>query len=248
MNLEGKTIVVTGASSGIGRAIAIHLSRLGAKCALIGRDEKRLEETKAACASEAFCVPMDFTDFAAHEPALSQIVERLGPVFGFVHSAGIEQTVLLQFVNPEQLRQIFELNVYSAIQFSGLLTKKKYRTEQQSLVFISSIMGIVGNKGLTAYSATKGALIAMVRSMALELASKQVRVNAISPGHIADSGMTAHMESTLSAEALQKIEENHPLGLGKCEDVAASVAFLLSDGARWITGQNLVVDGGYSIR
>ena len=246
--LTDKTIIVTGASSGIGKAIAIHLSSVGAKVVLIGRNVERLAEARSQCIGETMTISADLNDFDSYDGIVSEIHQKFGGIYGFVHSAGIEQTILLQQLKVSQLREIFDVNVFSAVQFISTITKKKYRTENQSIVLISSIMGVVGNKGLTSYSGTKGALIAMIRSMALELATKNVRINAISPGHIADSGMTKTMEHNLSEEANDKIKSNHPLGLGTCNDVAYSVKFLLSEESRWMTGQNLILDGGYSIQ
>ncbi|HEU0137178.1 MAG TPA: SDR family oxidoreductase [Flavobacterium sp.] len=246
--LTDKTIIVTGASSGIGKAIAIHLSSVGAKVVLIGRNIDRLAETQSQCAGETMTVSEDLSDFDSYDRIVSDIHNKFGNIYGFVHSAGIEQTMLIQQLKIKDLREIFDVNVFAAIQFIGTITKKKYRTETQSIVLISSIMGVVGNKGLTSYSATKGALISMIRSMALEMAAKGVRINAISPGHIADSGMTKTMEHNLSEEANEKIKNNHPLGLGTCNDVAYAVKFLLSEESRWMTGQNLILDGGYSIQ
>jgi NAD(P)-dependent dehydrogenase (short-subunit alcohol dehydrogenase family) len=138
--------------------------------------------------------------------------------------------------------------VFSAIEFIKRLMKKKYKSEQQSYVIISSVMGVVGNKGLVSYSASKGAIISMVKSMALELAAKGIRVNCISPGHVKDSEMSINKEMYLSEQANETIKNNHPLGLGSCNDVASLIEFLLSENSKWITGQNIIIDGGYSIQ
>lgn len=246
--IADKTIVITGASSGIGKAIAIHLSGLGAKCVLMGRNADRLQEVQKQCSSPTLLISEDLSDFTTYPRIVDKIHETFGPIYGFVHSAGIEQTILLQQLRADELKAIFDINVFSALQFASLITKKKYKAETQSIVLISSVMGVVGNKGLTSYSASKGAIIAMVKSMALELAAKGVRVNAVSPGHISDSEMAVAKESKLSEEANQRIRDNHPLGLGTCNDVAYAVRFLLSEESRWMTGQNLVIDGGYSIQ
>ncbi|RZJ66057.1 MAG: SDR family oxidoreductase [Flavobacterium sp.] len=243
-----KTIVVTGASSGIGKAVAIHLSSLGANCVLIGRDADKLEKVRQSCKGKTLAIREDLSDFEKYTDIADRILNEFGPISGFVHSAGIDQTIALQQLRTQDLQSIFDINVFAAIQLSGIFTKKKYKAESQSIVLISSVMGIVGNKGLTSYSASKGAIVAMVRSMALELAQKGVRVNAVSPGHISDSEMAILKESRLPEEANQRIRDNHPLGLGTCDDVAFAVKFLLSDESRWITGQNLVIDGGYSIQ
>jgi NAD(P)-dependent dehydrogenase (short-subunit alcohol dehydrogenase family) len=246
--IQNKTIIITGASSGIGKEIAIHLSELGANCVLVGRNIDRLEKVKKLCVSPTLIISTDLQNFKGYEEIVQLAVKEYGLVYGFVHSAGIEQTILLQQINLDGLVEIFNINVFSAIEFVKIISKKKYRDEKQSIILLSSVMGVVGNKGLVSYSATKGAIISMVKSMALELASKNIRVNSISPGHISDSEMSKKKEEYLSEESVNIIEKNHPLGMGKCIDIAKTTAFLLSDNSSWITGQNIIIDGGYSIQ
>ena len=246
--LQNKTIIITGASSGIGKQIAIHLSFLGAYCVLVGRSLEKLEQVKSLCSGKTLIFATDLQNFNNYEEIVQMAVREFGPIYGFVHSAGIEQTILLPQIKSEGLNEIFNINVFSAVEFIKIISKKKYKADKQSFVLLSSIMGVVGNKGLIAYSATKGAIIAMVKSMALELAAKDTRVNAISPGHISDSEMSQKKELLLSEEAIIVIKKNHPLGLGKCVDIAKTAVFLLSEDSSWITGQNIIIDGGYSIQ
>lgn len=245
--LKNKVIIISGASSGIGKAIAISLSQSGAKCVLIGRNIERLNNVRSLCVGETLIFTEELANFERYESIVEEVYARWGKIYGFVHSAGIEQTILIPQIKQEDLRSIFEINVFSAIEFVKCISKKKFKEENQSHVIISSVMGVVGNKGLTTYSATKGAVIAMVKSMALELAGKKVRINTVSPGHVSDSEMSLNKESKLSDEANKAIADNHPLGLGKCMDVANAVRFLLSPESSWITGQNIIIDGGYSI-
>ncbi|MET0758870.1 MAG: SDR family oxidoreductase [Flavobacterium sp.] len=246
--IANKIIIITGASSGIGKSIAIHLSGLGVKCVLIGRSLERLKEVQALCSNETMIVSEDLTQFSKYEEIIEEIHKKFGNIYGFVHSAGIEQTILLQQLTIDNLKNIFDINVFSAIEFIRIITKKKYKDHHQSIVLISSVMGVVGNKGLTSYSASKGAIISMIKSMALELSNKNTRINAISPGHIHDSEMSIIKESKLSNESNERIKSNHPLGLGSCNDIAFAARFLLSDESKWITGQNIIIDGGYSIQ
>lgn len=247
-NIKDKVIIVTGASSGIGKQIAISLSEIGAKCVLLGRNKEKLISVQSLCVNETLIYDCDLTLFDGYEKIVSEVVEKFGKIYGFVHSAGIEQTIPLQILKVENLEEIFKINVFSPIEFIKILSKNKYKDDNQSLVIISSIMGVVGNKGLTSYSASKGAIIAMIKSMALELAKKNIRINAVSPGHIKDSEMSIEKESKLSNESIFKIIESHPLGLGSCKDVSNMVSFLLSEDSNWITGQNFIVDGGYTIQ
>lgn len=246
--MKGKVVIITGASSGIGRATSIRLSEMGAICVLIGRNLERLKEVENICINETMIVSTDLYEFSSYEGIIEMIFQRFGKIFGFVHSAGIEQTILLQQLTQTNLKDIFEINVFSSLEFIKIISKKKYKDESQSIVLISSVMGVVGNKGLTSYSASKGAIISMVKSIALELSKKNIRINAVSPGHVEDSEMSLLKEKKLSDEANQEIINNHPLGLGTCDDVAFTIRFLISQESKWITGQNIIIDGGYSIQ
>lgn len=249
-SLDGKNILITGASSGIGRQCAISLSRQGANIALVGRDSVKLQETwKQLGNGKHIVLSQDITDFFAIEDVVSKSVNYFGKISGFIHSAGIEITKPITMLNPSDYSKIFSINTIAGFEFSKILSLKKYHQEKSlSLIFISSIMSVVGNSALVAYSASKGALVAGVRSMALELAGKGIRVNAISPAHIAGTEMSDGLFATLSDEAKSEIIRMHPLGLGTVEDVANACIFLLSDASRWITGANLIIDGGYSIK
>ncbi|MFN4198154.1 MAG: SDR family NAD(P)-dependent oxidoreductase [Flavobacterium sp.] len=247
MNLKDKVIIITGASSGIGKGIAIHLSSLGAKCVLLGRNQERLNTVKEQCTHETLTYSFDLTEFDKYQSIIEDIYLKFGKIQGFVHSAGIQQTKPIQTLLYNDLKEIFEINVFSPLLFSKILSKKKFIDHGQSYVFIASIMGVVGSKCLATYSATKGSLIAMTKSMAMELAEKKIRVNTISPGHIDDTEMAIQKDAELPKDAMDKIIEHHPLGLGKVHDVSCMAEFLLSENSIWITGQNFIVDGGYTI-
>jgi NAD(P)-dependent dehydrogenase (short-subunit alcohol dehydrogenase family) len=149
---------------------------------------------------------------------------------------------------PEKMDEFFHANVHSAINLTRIVTKQSRKSEEgASVVFISSVMGIVGENGKSLYSMTKGALIAGARSLAIELAPRNIRVNCISPG-VVESPMSKGAIYSRNEESLNKIRGMHPLGLGRPEDVANASVFLLSDASRWITGTNLIVDGGYLAR
>jgi NAD(P)-dependent dehydrogenase (short-subunit alcohol dehydrogenase family) len=247
MSVKDKVIIITGASSGIGKGIAIHLSNLGAKCVLMGRNEERLNNVRKECKNETLVYSFDLIDFDKYQWVIDDIYSRFGKIYGFVHSAGIQQTKPISTLLYNDLKEIFEINVFSPLLFSKIISKKKYIDQGQSYVFIASIMGVVGNKCLSTYSATKGSLISMTKSMALELADKNIRVNSISPGHIDDTEMAVQIGDGLSIDALNKIQNDHPLGLGRVKDISCMIEFLLSENSRWVTGQNLIVDGGYTI-
>ncbi len=248
--LQGKRIVITGASSGIGRECAITCSKLGAAVILLGRDQSRLGETAEILPDGArhSSYSQDLTDFDQVESLVARIVQENGRIDGVINSAGISATLPLKVSTPERLTKILDTNVTASVNFTQIVTSKKYFAEEGgSVIFLSSVMSVVGEVAKTMYSISKGGLLAGARSMALELAPRKIRVNAVSPG-VVESPMSKNAVYSQSEEALQRVTALHPLGLGRTEDVANACAFLLSDAARWITGTNLIIDGGYTAR
>ena len=247
-SLKGKTILITGASSGIGRACAIECSKAGATILSFGRDEERLEETISSLEGDGKAFSVDLTNTDEVDRVMKSLENDGITIDGVIHSAGISTTLPLRMITPDKIQPLFDVNVSSAIYLSKWVTRKKLVPENgSSIVFLSSVMGSVGEAGKTIYSITKGAVLAASRSMAVELASKNVRVNCISPG-VVETPMTDDAVYSRNEEARKKIENLHPLGLGKPEDVANAAIYLLSDASRWVTGTNLFVDGGYTAR
>jgi NAD(P)-dependent dehydrogenase (short-subunit alcohol dehydrogenase family) len=250
--LAGRVILVTGASSGIGRACAIEAAREGATVALVGRDTARLEEARAACAAAGgaghLATSLDLCDLPRVPEALDTIVAQLGPLAGLVHAAGVSLTLPLATTTPAELDRLLAINVTAALHLTGLAVRRqRWAVEGGSIVFIASIMGLVGEAGKAAYACSKGAVLAGTRSLAVELAPRQIRVNAISPG-VVQTPLLDRAAYARSAESLAAVTDRHLLGLGTPDDVAHAATFLLSAKARWITGTNLVVDGGYTSR
>ena len=248
-NLKNKNIIITGASSGIGRQCAITFSQLGANIILIARNKERLKNTLSGIEKgNHLIVSQDITKYDKLEQIIKYSVEKVGRISSFVHSAGIEMTLPLRSMNPSYYENIFAINVISGFEFARIISKKKYLDEKgASFVFISSVMGILGQSGKIGYCSSKGALISGSKAMALELVKKNIRVNCILPG-VVETEMSNKMFENLPEESKKSIVNMHSLGLGKPEDIASACAFLLSDAAKWITGINLIVDGGYSAR
>ncbi len=248
--LTNKAIIVTGASSGIGRQCAIACSKLGAKVILIGRNTERLKDTLESMDKhqDHLLFTLDLLNYTRLDEILNEIGSSLVKIDGIVNCAGISTTLPFRRVTPEKMDVFFQNNVTAAFNLCRLVTQKKLMAKDGgSIIFISSVMGIVGETGKVLYGMTKGALIAGVKSLAIELARKNIRVNCISPG-VVTSPMSEDAIYSRDEESFNKMKSLHPLGLGKAEDIANSCAFLLSDGSKWITGTNLIVDGGYTAK
>lgn len=249
VTLEGSNYVITGAGSGIGRAVAIQCAELGARMLLIDKHHESLKQTRDMIhGPKPVLCSIDLTDYEQVGKAVENSLECCGPFSGFCHCAGIEYTLPIKSMTAKHYHDLFAVNVIAGFELAKVLSKKKYMADTgASFVFIASTMGVVGRPGLVGYSASKGAVIAGMRSMALELAGKSIRVNSISPGTVMTE-MIKKMLETLEPEQREKRLGDFPLGIGKPEDVADLVAFLFSDRSRWITGTNIMLDGGYSAR
>lgn len=247
-SLAGKKVIVTGASSGIGRQCAIDISRIGGTVALIGRNEERLQETLEMLAGDGhLSYPVDLTDFDRIQDCVRAIVGKMGKIDGMVHCAGISTTLPFKYMSIDKMAHFFETNVYSALALSREAVGKKYMNDGGSVIFLSSVMGEVGEVGKSLYGMTKGALVSAVRSLACEYAKRRIRFNCISPGAIL-TPINENLPHMKDPDKRELLEEKHLLGLGAVTDVSNSCIFLLSDASRWITGSNLVVDGGYTVR
>ncbi len=246
LDLSGRTILVTGASSGIGRATAILLSQLNGRLVLTGRNPERLEETRRQLAGDGHrAVPFDLSCLDGIVPWLKEVTAETGPLGGIVHSAGLGPTVPLRVLSPQKAEEIMKVNALAAMMLARGFRQRGCCAREGRLVFLSSVAAVVGRPGLAAYAASKAALNGLVRALAKELAPEGIRVNCIAPAWVKTEMMEQYTDS-ISAEQLKAAEAAHPLGLGTPLDVAYAVAFLLAQTGRWITGTTLVVDGGYS--
>jgi len=248
-NLKDKVIVITGASSGIGRQCAIDCSMMGAKIALIGRNRESLNETLSQMQNNEkhLISVVDLIDIRKLDEVISNVVNVLGKVNGLIYAAGVQKTLPLKLINENDMEYVYKVNVICAVELIKIISNNKNRGVNQKHVLISSISGVIGRAGLTVYSASKGALISLTRSLAVELAPKGININCISPGTIL-TPMMKNFLSELSDKQKMKRVEGFLLGLGKTTDVSNTCIFLLSNASRWITGQNIIVDGGYSTR
>lgn len=243
---SNETYLVTGSTSGIGRAVVMNLAKAGAKVVIHGRSDERANEVLEALPGGPHLVmTKDLCELDSLKDWLKEIVLKTGQLSGFVHSAGMHYMMPAFLQKPEQFEKIQRVNVSSGISIAGLLRSKNLRTKNCSVVFVASVMGVVGQPAVSAYAASKGALIAATRTLALEMAPDGLRVNSVSPGQVF-SEMTQRQMEKLPKEQFNKIAAMHPLGIGTTDDVANAVLFLLARDSKWITGSNLIVDGGYT--
>jgi NAD(P)-dependent dehydrogenase (short-subunit alcohol dehydrogenase family) len=240
-------VLVSGASSGIGRETSILLAELGATVILVARNRERLQLTQKALAGKGHSV--ESFDLATQLAGIPDWMKGLaavhGPLHGVVHCAGVHVASPLRASKPEEYDKAYGLNVVASAMLARGLRQKAVRADPASIVFISSVSGLAGTPVAGAYSASKGALIALGRSLAVELAPEGIRVNCIAPGFV-QTEMTEQFSRLFTKDHLARIEALHPLGFGTSRDVAHAIAFLLGEAGRWITGITLVVDGGYT--
>lgn len=246
-SLENKTILITGASSGIGEATAIACDQQGATVLLLGRNEERLNETLSKLSSRNHRIlSLDLTEFKELSEQLAVFLKDVLIIDGIVHAAGVTSTYPFRLFKPEQLDTILKVNVQAAFYLTKLVLPKLNK-QGSSLVFISSIMARVGETAKTMYAMSKGAVSAGAKSLAIEYVSRNVRVNTVAPG-IVNTPMTATATYKTNENLLAETLAKYPLGFGEPEDVAYACIYLLSDASRWITGTEIVIDGGYTAK
>lgn len=244
-SLTGKTILITGATSGIGRTTAIECSKMGARIIVTGRNEERAKETLSMLEGEGHRYVL--ADLSSRD-GIAKLVEELPVLDGLVCNAGYNLVQLVPFIKAEDIENIFRVNIEGPIYLTRCLVKQKKMAKDSSIVFTSSISGRgICSHGNSLYSATKGALSAFMRNASLELASKHIRCNSVAPGMIETP--LKDKKTEISEEQWEENKRLYPIGrFGNPQDVAYAVIYLLSDAACWVTGSEIVVDGGRSLK
>jgi NAD(P)-dependent dehydrogenase (short-subunit alcohol dehydrogenase family) len=238
-------ILITGASSGIGREISIKLSELGYQCVLTGRNLKELEITLTKMIGVNHLI---FSGDLNDNLFINKLSDEINHLDGIIHSAGIIKLLPFKYINRDEFDKIMNTNLFSPFFLTQALLKKKKLLNGSSILFISSISGpIIGSKGNMMYSASKSAVNGIIKVLALELADKKIRVNAISAGMIY-SDMWQGDKNIISSDQLIQDSKKYPLGYGKPSDVSSLASFLVSNESTWITGSTIVLDGGFTIQ
>lgn len=243
LNLAGKRVFVSGGSSGIGRATAIALSRLDATVVLSGRREEMLGQTLQQMTNpeKHHVEKFDLNDIDQIPSWFKALAHKLGGTFdGLVHAAGMHRYTPIRTLSRSLMEQMMIPNVYAALALVRAVSARGVGSEGASLVMISSVAALRGSTGLAVYSATKGAVTAAVRSMAVELREKKMRINCIAPG-LVETPMLSEALTTMSQDEVRQ----QFLGIVPAEEVAVLGSYLISDAAKHITGSTFVIDGGY---
>jgi NAD(P)-dependent dehydrogenase (short-subunit alcohol dehydrogenase family) len=241
--LENKTVLVTGASSGIGKAVAVESSKIGATLIITGRNEQRLRDTFNSLNGHGH---KQIIADLQNQGDLLKLIEEMTELEGIVHCAGIVNHVPFQFINRSKLENIFSINFMNPALLTQQLIEKKLIKKGASIVFISSVSGVYCSSFAgSMYSATKGAINGLIKGMALDLSGRLIRVNTICPGMIETSILE---DGRITRDQLEEDRKRYPLKrYGKPEEVAYATIYLLSDASAWVTGSNLLIDGGYTL-
>lgn len=247
--LTGKTFLVTGASSGLGKAAAILIAECGGRVLVSGRDRSRLAVSIEMMSGDIHvALPFTLSTADAMTDWIKSIATEYGALSGIFHAAGTALIRPARMTQQSHLEDLLQSSLYSAFGIARAASSKGVVMDGGSIVMMSSVAGSRGQSGMTAYSAVKAGIDGLVRSLACELSQRQIRVNSIAAGAV-ETEMHAKLTSAIAGTPmLENYEQEHLLGFGQPEDVANAALFLLSDASRWVTGTNLVIDGGYMVR
>ncbi len=241
------TFLVTGASSGIGKAVALQLNELGASVILVARNLERLMLTKEQSRSKnnVFVERKDLaSEIENHPNFLADVTEKYGKLRGIVLAAGVRHTMPIKAFSIKRAKELFDINFFANLSLvKGFCNSRIYNGAGSSIVLLSSTSAVTGGAGVVVYSASKAAICAAVKSLSLEVAKLGIRVNSVLPGYV-HTEMIKTDKYLYNDRFVEEVNKNYPLGMGKPEYIADLICFLLSDKASWITGSNIIIDGG----
>jgi NAD(P)-dependent dehydrogenase (short-subunit alcohol dehydrogenase family) len=240
-------ILLTGATSGIGLETLKSLLDDKNKVFAVARDFSKIPNLLELHSDSIVPITFDLKETENIVKIFNEINLVDEKLDALIHCAGIEETIPLTLYSPAKIKNIYAINVFAGIELLRHFTKKKYSNDGASAVFVSSVMGVLGQPGKIGYCSTKSAVLGVVKASALEFAKRKIRVNAVLPG-VVNTPMTQNLFTQISAENAEEIKAMHPLGIGEVSDVVPTIEFLISAKSRWITGQNFIIDGGYSIQ
>jgi len=240
-DFTGENYVVTGASSGMGKQVTLELASAGAKVLAIARRESALKSLQVLYPENIVIAAIDVCDFEKMAVYIAEFVAQNGKLNGAVHAAGISRLTPLRSFDEQEAHQIMDISFWAGVKLLQYCTKVKYCNRGASFVIFSSVSAIRPDKGFFAYSATKAAIKTAIHSFAKELFNKKIRVNSVSPGWV-NTELTAEQAELHN---LEEVKKNHLLGIGNPENISGVILFLLSNRSNWITGTDIIVDGGY---
>lgn len=243
-HLHNKTILITGASSGIGQEAAVSISKMGGSVIMTGRDKKKLEHTLSLLEGKGHQI---ISADLLNDTERNQLIEALPSLDGIVHSAGIVTPYPIKFIDQNKINETLNINYEIPVLLMAGIIRKKKINEKGSVIFLSSISAQYPHLGGTLYAGSKAALEAFSKVVALELFPMKIRSNCISPGMV-QTPLYENAEKEIGKESMDKHVSLYPLGVGYPQDVANTIIFLLSDASRWITGINIILDGGYLLK
>ena len=238
---KNKTILITGGSSGIGLNLINFFLKQNAKIINVSRRKPAIKNKNLKH------LDFDLTNFKKYDSLMRKIPKMFGLVDYFIHAAGIHLIKPIRIIGEADIDRTIAINLKSPILLSKYFLNKEIFNKPSSIVLISSVMGVVGSSGQSIYSASKAGLIGFTKSLSVELSKYKIRVNCISPGVI-KSPLFENYSKQVTSDMSKKVIESHPLGIGTFNDINFSVKFLLSNDSKWITGHNLIIDGGYSVQ
>jgi NAD(P)-dependent dehydrogenase (short-subunit alcohol dehydrogenase family) len=245
LGLEGKNILVTGGGSGIGRAVAIESSRVGANVVVVGRSKNRLDETLSRCAEGLhLAVSWDLAETETLNSLVSLLVRQAGSFDGVVHAAGLYISEPLRVTTKDSIQKTFAINFLAPYLLTKALAMKPNYNPGASVVFVSSVSAAKGQGGAIAYSSSKAAINSLSRSLVAEIGRRDLRFNSVVAG-LVETDLSLSIRHVIGDQAWQQLIDAHPLGIGSPQDIANAAIFLLSGKSKWMTGAELVVDGGY---